>query len=302
MLCRILVATIWLVGLSSTTSTERPPRPAAASSNAPASGGEADGAGTSNQNVEPSPSPLLNPTSPPIMSASARVIARPRPDPPNRRAVEPSACVKRWNSEACAAAGMPTPVSCTSKRTRRAPSGPSCTVRPTSTPPSWVNFTALPIRLNRAWRMRTGSARIQGSSAWTDACSCKPFRSASGRSIRTTLSTVSPMSIGSGESSRRPASILEKSMTSLSSCASIWPQATAWSSSPRPSSERASRSSRCSTPSTPFIGVRISWLMLARNCDFASVAASAACWASISSSSCSLRSSMLRTRPTTLSS
>ena len=34
--------------------------------------------------------------------------------------------------------------------------------------------------------------------------------------------------------------------------------------------------SRSSAPRTPFIGVRISWLMVARNCDFARLAASAA--------------------------
>jgi len=37
-------------------------------------------------------------------------------------------------------------------------------------------------------------------------------------------------------------------------------------------------------PSTPFIGVRISWLIVARNCDLAALAASARCLAACSSS------------------
>ena len=46
----------------------------------------------------------------------------------------------------------------------------------------------------------------------------------------------------------------------------------------------ASRSSSCSIPITPLIGVRISWLMLARNWDLARFAASAASFAARSSS------------------
>ncbi len=82
-------------------------------------GGSAVGAGTSNQNVEPSPSMLEKPTSPPIMVARLRVMARPRPEPPNCRAVEPSAWWKRWNRWGWADSAMPTPVSSISKRSRR---------------------------------------------------------------------------------------------------------------------------------------------------------------------------------------
>ena len=42
-------------------------------------------------------------------------------------------------------------------------------------------------------------------------------------------------------------------------------------------------------PMMPFIGVRISWLMLARNMDFAAVASSARSFAACSSCSVSLR-------------
>ncbi len=43
-------------------------------------------------------------------------------------------------------------------------------------------------------------------------------------------------------------------------------------------------------PSTPFIGVRISWLMLARNCDFDRLAASAISLAARSSATAPSRS------------
>ncbi len=227
-------------------------------------------------------------------------MARPRPEPPNRRAVEPSAWWNRWNSESWALLAMPTPVSSISKRTRLKPSGRSWICSLASTWPSLVNFTALPIRLNSAWRSRTGSARIQPSAPAPAARSSRPLSWARGRSMPMTLRRVLVTSSGSGVSSSRPASILEKSITSFSSWASIWPQPWASVSSALAGMERGSFSSRCSTPSTPFIGVRISWLILARNWDLASLAASAARWASIKASSCFLRSSMFITRPTTL--
>ena len=43
-----------------------------------------------NQNVDPCPSLLSTPTSPPISSASCLEIASPRPVPPNRRVVDES--------------------------------------------------------------------------------------------------------------------------------------------------------------------------------------------------------------------
>ena len=49
-------------------------------------------------------------------------------------------------------------------------------------------------------------------------------------------------------------------------------------------------------PSTPFIGVRISWLIVARNCDLARLAASAWWRAAISASSVRLRSAISAAR------
>ena len=46
-----------------------------------------------NQNVDPAPTTLRKPISPPISSTSRLEIARPRPVPPYLRVVDPSACV-----------------------------------------------------------------------------------------------------------------------------------------------------------------------------------------------------------------
>ena len=71
---------------------------------------------------------------------------------------------------------------------------------------------------------------------------------------------------------------------------SVSPEAlTAWAYS-RCSGVRSVSSSSSVMPSTPFIGVRISWLMVARNSDLARCAASAASFARRSSSSACRRS------------
>ncbi len=160
----ILEATRRLVGLSSTSRARRPSSTGGPSSSAASALGSAMGAESSSQKVEPSPSRLTKPTPPSISSARRRVMASPRPEPPKRREVEPSACWNRRNRAAWAASGMPMPVSSISKRRRR--SAPcSCDDSRTSTWPSEVNLMALPIRLNSPWRSRTGSAWIQTASS-----------------------------------------------------------------------------------------------------------------------------------------
>ena len=57
--------------------------------------------------AEPLPGSLVTVTSPPIMRASLRVMARPRPVPPNRCAVVASACVNSSNSLACCSGRHP---------------------------------------------------------------------------------------------------------------------------------------------------------------------------------------------------
>src|SRR5262245_22469652 len=67
-------------------------------------------AGSRTVNTEPLPISLVTVTSPPIMRASLRVMARPRPVPPKLCAVEASAWVNSLNSFACCSAVMPMPV------------------------------------------------------------------------------------------------------------------------------------------------------------------------------------------------
>ncbi len=74
--------------------------------------------GSSNQNVEPSPSRLCSPIWPPRASTSCLAIVVPNPLPPNRRVIEGSAWVKLSKMRAWTACGMPIPVSTTSKRRR----------------------------------------------------------------------------------------------------------------------------------------------------------------------------------------
>src|SRR5262249_10286839 len=57
--------------------------------------------------TEPLPGSLVTVTSPPIMRASLRVMARPRPVPPNFCAVAASTWLNSSNSFACCSAVMP---------------------------------------------------------------------------------------------------------------------------------------------------------------------------------------------------
>ena len=109
--------------------------------------------------IEPLPASLVTLTSPPIMRASLRVMASPRPVPPKRRAVEESAWVNSSNSFACCSGVMPMPVSATANSTTLWPSTRrGATVRVTS--PFLVNLQALLSRLSRICRRRIGSTVI----------------------------------------------------------------------------------------------------------------------------------------------
>ena len=103
----------------------------------------AGGIGKVTQNVEPTPGLLRTPTLPPMSSANCRQIANPSPVPPNRRAVEESACTNLLNSRGWVSASMPIPESVTVM----VHSGPWADSLRYSTltrmPPRSVNFTAL---------------------------------------------------------------------------------------------------------------------------------------------------------------
>ena len=68
--------------------------------------------------VEPAPGMLATDTAPPIRIASSRTMARPRPDPPNRRVMLVSAWTNLSNRPACRSGAMPMPVSETVSRRR----------------------------------------------------------------------------------------------------------------------------------------------------------------------------------------
>ena len=70
--------------------------------------------GRNKVNVLPKPGALaVSRTSPPSKLAISRLIDKPRPVPPNRRLVVPSACWKASKITRCLSAEMPMPVSLT---------------------------------------------------------------------------------------------------------------------------------------------------------------------------------------------
>ena len=66
-----------------------------------------------NQNVEPSPTVLRIPISPPINLVRRLQMERPRPVPPYSRVVEVSTCVNFSKMVSILSAGIPIPVSVT---------------------------------------------------------------------------------------------------------------------------------------------------------------------------------------------
>ena len=159
------------------------------------------------------------------------------------------------------------------------------TATETTTSPRSVNLIALPVRLTTIWRRRPGSAMIvSGTSGRISLSSSNPFVWARSERVLTVSPRLSRISKEIGSRSSFPASIFEKSRISLITVRS---ESADDLTNCRYSCCSASRSvSRASSviPRIPFIGVRISWLILARNSDFARVAASAVSFATCSSS------------------
>ena len=137
-----------------------------------------------------------------------------------------------------------------------------------TSPPS-VNFTALPIKFIKIWRSRPESpTSAVGRFAGTKQVSSRPLLYAESAKASVTSSTTVRKSNPLCSSSILPASILERSRIWLITPRSV------------PAERRAVSTKRCcvgprsvwrtssSIPRTPFNGVRISWLILARNCDF----------------------------------
>src|SRR5213596_397486 len=149
-----------------------------------------------------------------------------------------------------------------------------------------VNLIALPTRLVSTWPKRRGSpltwvARFAGM---LQASSSALARARSARRS-TTSSSVRRRSMSTFSSSSFPASILEKSRRSLMMPSRFWPERCTVSAYLRCALVSPVSSNSSVIPRTPFIGVRISWLILARNELFAWFADSAASRARRSASS-----------------
>ena len=218
----------------------------------------------------------MTPILPPINSTSRAQIDSPNPVPPERRLAAPLSCVNFSNTSGIWSAGMPMPVSrIVNWRSTlwlpRLRTAASRLIRPRS-----VNLRALPTRLISTWRRRPASARTRdGKAASVEVSSVRCLPAASGRSSVSTSATSAAGSIHDGSRSSRPASIFDRSRMSLMISSSACADSRARSTLARCGCVSDSSRTRSSMPMIPFMGVRISWLMLARNSDFRREACSA---------------------------
>ena len=228
-------------------------------------------------------------------------MGSPSPVPPYCLAEKSSTCMNLSKSDGILSGGMPMPVSRTEKRSGTVPSPRSWrSTRETSTrtSPSRVNLIALPARLTSICRRRPGSPfKKSGTSGAMKQRKAIPFRTALTLIATLNSSRSAAKSKSRDCSSILPASILERSRMPfrMSSSDSALLRIVAARRRCFASSD-VSRSSSV-IPSTPFIGVRISWLMAARNSLFAALAASARFLARRSSSSARRRSVMSEPTP-----
>jgi hypothetical protein len=147
-------------------------------------------------------------------------------------------------------------------------------------------LTALFSTLSRICCSRLASpTTASGTFGPNTALRVRPFLRANEPISPTAPSMQSRSAKGTASSSMRPASILEKSRMSLMIASSASPLRRIVETDSRCSSSSSLRISSSLMPSIAFIGVRISWLMAARNVPFAAFAASAAARASFASSS-----------------
>src|SRR5262245_46160122 len=160
--------------------------------------------------VDPRPTADSTQIRPPWSSTIRLAMESPRPVPPFLRVLEVSAC---WNSSKirCRSSwAMPGPVSATvttnASRSRWAP------IR---TSPASVNLIAFPTRFRSTWASRRSSPRPAGRSGATTTRRPSPFSATSDSTWVTTACTTSCSEYSVSTSSSWPASILERSRTSL---------------------------------------------------------------------------------------
>ena len=195
----------------------------------------------------------------------------------------------------CTSGAMPMPVSCTTKQSvTRFDVAASRRTR-SLTPPRSVNLIALESRLVRIWLRRVASpSSAPGRSSGASISKAIPLASAC-----TAITSVSSFSrlrrLNAARSTiNSPASIFDRSSTLLSTTSSDLLASLIFARKASCCSFSDVCPSRYDRPITAFIGVRISWLMLARNSLLARFACSALCVASRSDSSYCLRSVMSR--------
>ena len=173
------------------------------------------------------------------------------------------------------------------------PSGNSSTPAETPILPCSVNFTALLSRLPSTCPIRTGSPRNTPSQlAEMNVSNRSPLASARVRAASHVLRSVSSSSNGRTSNWISSPSRRENSTRSSITRSSVRPDVEISRTISPCRSSSGVRASTSETASTPFSGVRISWLMLDRKSDFAAAATSARCSASIAFSSICLRAVM----------
>ena len=145
-------------------------------------------------------------------------IERPRPVPPYRRVVEPSAWLERVEDHRELVGRDADPVCRRRRSGAPGPAGRPTRPRPRrATSPRSVNLIALPRRFMRTWRSRSGSPTRASGTSGRDGRPRAPAPSPrpGGRAVRIASSTVSRGRNRIGSRSSLPASILEKSRMSL---------------------------------------------------------------------------------------
>ena len=214
----------------------------------------------------PLPKELFTVISPSINKHSFLVIAKPKPVPPNSRVVEASTCVNLSNSIEVLLSGIPIPVSWMEhdKFNFWLRSIVVDTVMRIS--PEGVNFIAFETKLVSIWRILPGSPLTKDCSTFVTSRISSIFFSWASKAIELQKSpNILRKSKSINSRVSFPASIFEKSRMSLISISNDsaldfakW-TLFSWS------LFKLLLSNKPNIPNTPFMGVLISWLILAKN-------------------------------------
>ena len=228
--------------------------------------GWVDAPGSVTSNTVPCAAWLVTRIEPCMRSTSAFTMASPMPVPSMLSRSSPRRLKGSNNWPICSGV-RPRPVSLT-RSVRPSLAG---RVSTRTSPCTRLYLMALVSRLISTWRKRVRSARTDP--ATEPVCTAMPCRRASGSTIGNTSATTSATSKVCRSSLSWPDCRLDRSSTSSISASRWSPAMRTWSMWARcTGSPRSwSRCSNWAKPSTAFSGVRSSWLMRARNSDFAAL-------------------------------